>query len=131
TCMAMVEHRGAISVVIEDYPEDGVTKANFIWPSDQPDDIYTIDASPDVSVALDAHFPLRPSLVRWHRSDTIGSDTIIRNLFGEEARDAMLDAKKVGYAALRLVLSRREKLSLAELQLSSPSTPLQIRRGIK
>jgi len=105
--------------------------ASFEWPSEQPNDTYTIDVTQNISVELDEHFPVRPSGVRWypdeeHTEYDIGE---LRRLFGQELTEAMATVETIGFCSLQLALGREERFALADLQLQSPSTPPALRRA--
>lgn len=127
--MVQFSHSDAISVLIEHLPEDEVTVAQFEWSNAPPEDTYTIPVGLNISIEFDGHFPVRPkSIQRYDNHETDEAESALGELFGEEMVVSMDDARKAGNIVLTLVLSPENRAKLAELQLSSPSTPHKLRK---
>lgn len=125
------DHDTTTSVTIEHLEEDRIVVASFDWEIAQPDDTYTIDATHNVSLELDRHFPAR--LARIMLTDTEHAPSLIalEQLVGEELSSAMQTAPRIGLCSLMLTLTDPQRLAIANLQMSSPSTPPLLRRACR
>lgn len=100
-----------------------------MWPIEQPTATYTVDVNESLSVTFDVDFPVRPSAVHWLRDNRIGAETPLDELFGRDFTDAMITARGVGAASLRLTLDDDNRQALARAQSHSPSTPDLLREA--
>lgn len=125
--MLKVANLNTTYIAIEHNPTDDRTVASFEWSIAHPKDTYTIDATERLSVELDRAFGIRPAGVTLVGSEDQASLDAITHLFGEDFTHAMVSAKTTGMCALKLTLDEESRLAIAEMQLASPSTPVNIR----
>ena len=132
-----IPQQHTISVFVEHLPDDLITVARFDWnpggeashPDQRPSPTYTIDISRTLSLELDRHWAIHPSLLSWQDiPEEVGNEASIEALFGSEMSAAMLQARRTGFHVLGLTLDKQSKSALAELQYRSPSTPPALRK---
>ncbi len=116
-----------VPVITEYFAESGLSVASFEWPEGNALETYTIAVGDFASIALDKHSPVRPESVEVHDDGLEQSAEMLTTLVGEEITEALLDAKKVGFATLSTFLSPENRLAIAGIQGSSPSTPHLVR----
>ena len=104
------------------------TTASFEWALSQPQDTYTIDVAPNVSLELDRHFPIRPASIGVQDPDGTCEEALIPYV-GEELSAAIAAAPRVGFSVINLVLSPENRSRIVQLQAHSPSTPPVVRRA--
>lgn len=119
------EREPHISAFINSDGESGVISVGFVWPVSQPNEIYTIPRG-DVSIELDKHYLVRPTGLNWRLGESIGSETVIFDCFGEQLYSSLTDLRDSAttcMSGLDIVLSKENRINLARLQLNSASTP--------
>jgi hypothetical protein len=127
--MVTREIADTISVVTNYSIEDSGVIGHLIWPEQQPQDIYTLDVNGVLSIALDKHFPIRPSKITWEDGPSYGTEKILGQLFGEELTTSMIDSRqRQGLAVVNIAFNQDQRLAIAEIQVNSPSTPPQLKR---
>jgi hypothetical protein len=124
-----MRYSNTIMATIEHLPSDSLVVASFNWEHSQPVDTYTIDASPKLSLELDKHLPVRPVRISLTGQADVTDLSKLENIAGLELADSVRVAPFFGFCALKLELSNRNRWTIAELQLHSPSTPPILKRA--
>ena len=127
--MLSFDHDTTTSVTVEHLIEDQLVVATMDWPSAQPIETYTLDATANVSLELDKHFPVR--LARIVLADHMDEYSLVtlEHLAGAELATAMQSAPRIGFCSLLLTLTDPQRLAIANLQVGSPSSPALMRRA--
>ena len=125
--MAMSYDAPKATVFAEHFPEDQLTVATFIWPQANPVDTYTIAPNADLSLELDKCIPIR--LARLVLYDNANPETIdvISLVASRDLADALSPGSKAADFMLALSIDTPNRIALAKLQATSPSTPPLLR----
>jgi hypothetical protein len=115
------------SVLIERFTEHGLSVVHFGWSEEIPRDSYTIPLSPNVSLELDKHFPLRPNSVSVY--DQISCEEVgqLDIYLPETITDALLKARRLGTQILIAEFNDENRHELLRLQATNPATPPTLR----
>lgn len=119
------EREPSISAFISSDGDSGLISVDFVWAASQPNDVYTIPKG-DVSVALGKHLLVRPTGLNWRLGESIGSEAVIFDCFGEELYSSLTDLRDSAttcMSGLDIVLSKENRINIAKLQRNSASTP--------
>lgn len=119
-----------LSVVIAYSEHDQRTTASFEWPTAMPEDTYTVDLAPNVSLELDRHFPIRLASIGVQEPDGTCEEALVP-FVGEALSAAIAAAPRIGFSVMSLALSPENRKNIAQLQAHSPSTPPVIRRACR
>lgn len=122
-------HDTTTSVTIEHFPRNEVVVASFYWAIAQPKDTYIINATPNVSLEFDRHFPVRLASITLRDVTNNASLSTLERLTGEVLVASLQHAPHVGFSVIRTSLELHHRLAIARIQAESIATPDLLRRA--
>ena len=115
------------SVFGERFPEDQLTVVSFIWPQPNSPDTYTIAPNPNLSLELDRHYPIRLARIALYDPGIEQSGQMLTELVSPQLTNQLLKGSNAADFMMSISFSLDNRLSLANLQIASPSTSPSIR----
>lgn len=120
-----------IPIIAENVPGSrllgGFLVARFMWPEGPAKDTYTVAPSPETSLELDAHIPVRPQTLRVFHEASRAENSILEVLVGANVAAALQETRGVGSTTIFAALTEMNRFAIASLQAESPSTPPRLR----
>jgi hypothetical protein len=96
--------------------------AHFLWDESPPEDTFTLEAEPGITLELDAHFPVRPSVIRIAKAAQASEEQIARYT-GEHLAEYVGTDRLSGMFTVHTALDPTTRFAIAQLEADSSEAP--------